>query len=248
MGSLIAHAVYGSKQLLRQPGAKVKLLLLVPVAQILPFFLMGGTFLRPADTEWFFYTNLAWGFIASCALQALVWTQMVISSARLDTLLLTDRGIIPWMLGFAGGLQAVYLLTTCVSSLVIALVLGFPVHALTLGITLATSIPVTMACMAFILGCEVKWGRILHIANLALDALMILSGVLFPIAALGAYIEPLTAVLPTAHLNEFLRGAGLEHLAFAGALALAFAALGLWWVHHATQQYKVLGLIGGDRG
>lgn len=247
MRNLFSHFVYGTLQLLRQPNAKVRLMLLIPIAQVLPILLMGSTFLPRESTEWFLYTNLAWGFMASCTLQAVVWTQTVINTARLDMLLLIDGGLWRWMIGFTVGLNAMFIFSTFLSTLVIAFVLGFPVQGALIMMTLAASIPVTLGSIAFILGCEIRWGRILHIVNGALDLLMIMSGVLYPVAALGSLFGTLSLALPTSHLNEFLRGGSSLHLAAALALAGVYAGIGLLWVERSVKRYRVTGLIGSGR-
>ncbi|MDO5092250.1 MAG: hypothetical protein Q4D79_02330 [Propionibacteriaceae bacterium] len=244
MSSLVVHFGYGTLQLLRQQNAKVRLMLLIPLAQVLPIFLMGSTFLPKENSEWFLYTNLAWGFMASCTLQALVWTQTVINTSRLDMLLLVDGGLARWMMGFTAGLNVLYIISTALSTVVIAFVLGFPVHALLIMITLVASIPVTLGSIAFILGCEIRWGRMLHIVNSALDLLMVFSGVLYPIAALGSIFGMVALFLPTAQLNEFLRGGGSWHLMAALGLAGVYSGIGLYWVRRSVAHYRVTGVIG----
>lgn len=242
--NLFIHFIYGVRQLLRQPSAKVRLLLLIPMAQILPFMLMGSAFLSRENTEWFLYTNLAWGFMSSCALQALIWTQTVINTGRLNMILLVDGGLIGWMVGFTAGLNALYIMSTCLSTILIAYILGFPVQAILVLITLAASVPVSLGSIAFILGCEIRWGRVLHVVNTGLDLLMILSGVLYPIMALGAVAGALSLVFPTSHLNEFLRGGASWHILAAFGLAGVYAGIGAFWVRTSVARYRVTGLIG----
>lgn len=244
MRNLLSHFVYGAIQLLRQPSAKVRLLLLIPLAQVLPIMLMGSAFLPLESTEWFLYTNLAWGFMASCAMQALVWTQVVINTGRLNMILLVDGGLVRWMVGFTAGLNALYIISTCLSTLLIACILGFPVQATLVLITLATSVPVSLGSIAFILGCEIRWGRVLHVVNSGLDLLMIMSGVLYPVTALGAVAGAFSQVFPTAQLNEFLRGGASWHLFAALGLAGAYAGIGALWVRASVARYRVTGLIG----
>ncbi len=244
MRNLLSHFGYGTLQLLRQPNAKVRLLLLVPVAQVLPVLLMGSTFLPRESTEWFLYTNLAWGFIASCALQALVWTQAVINTGRLDMILLVDKGLVGWLVGFTAGLNALYIMSTCLSTLLIAYVLGFPVQAIMVLLTLVASVPVSLGSIAFILGCEIRWGRVLHVVNSGLDLLMIMSGVLYPVTALGAVLGGLSQAFPTSQLNEYLRGGASWHLLAALGLAGLYAGIGALWVRTSVARYRVTGLIG----
>lgn len=245
MRNLALHLRYGTRQLLRQPSATVRLVLLVPLAQILPLLLMGSTFLTRQSAAWFLYTNLAWGFLSSCALQALVWTQTVINTARLDMLILVDGGLGGWLIGFTAGLNSLYIGSTCLSTLVIALLLGFPIQALLVFATLTASVPVSIGVIAFICGCELRWGRVLHVANSALDVVMIASRVLYPVVALGSVVGALSQLLPTAQLNEFLRGGSSLHLIAALVLAVVFAGIGLVWVRRSVAHYRVTGLIGG---
>lgn len=245
MRNFFLHFSYIIRQLLRQPNARVRLVLLVPVAQIMPILLMGSAFLSQENAEWFLYTNLAWGFVSSCALQALVWTQTVINTSRLDTLLLVDGGICGWLIGVTAGLNALYIASTCLSTLVIAFILNFPFQAVLIFVTLAASVPVSMGIIAFILGCELRWGRILHIVNTALDITLIMSGVLYPVMALGAVVGTLAQVFPTTQLNEYLRGGPAWHLIAALALAFMFAGVGMVWVRQAVRRYRVTGLVGG---
>lgn len=244
MRNLLSHCVYGTLQLLRQRGAKVRLLLLIPIAQVLPVLLMGSAFLPRESTEWFLYTNLAWGFIASCAMQALVWTQTVINTGRINMILLVDGGLVAWMVGFTAGLNALYIMSTCLSMLLIAYILGFPIQAVLVLLTLAASIPVSLGSIAFILGCEIRWGRVLHVVNSGLDLLMIMSGVLYPVTALGAVAGGLSQAFPTAQLNEFLRGGATWHLLAALGLAGVYAGIGALWVRRSIARYRVTGLIG----
>ncbi|RTE50371.1 hypothetical protein [Actinobaculum sp. 352] len=240
----LIHFRYSLRQLFRQPGSASRLLLFVPLSQILPILLMGSAFLSAEQANWFFYTNLAWGFISSCALQALVWLQMVVNSARLDMLLLLDGGVIAWAFGFTAALNAMYITSTAISTLLIGVALHYPLQALQVLVVMLASVPVSIGVICLILGAELRWGRVFHIVNSGLDAVLILAGVMYPLTTLGPILGNAARLLPNAWLNEFLRGGKPAELVIALALAGLFALVGAWWARRCVAAYRTNGVIG----
>lgn len=244
MTAVFTHASYSLRQLTRQPSIWTKMLAVLPLTEVLPFLLLGSAFLTHDEMNAFFYTNLVWSFIAACVVQCLVWFQLMTQTSRLDIVLMADGGVTAWVVGFSLGVSGLYLMSTSLACAVIALVLGYQLHAGLLLAAMVLSVPVSMALVAFVLGLELYFTRIFHLINMSLDGLQVVSCVIYPLAALTAILRPAAVLSPVTWLNEVLRGGGSWPMLWAVLLSVALLGSSFVWIQVSLERYRTIGASG----
>lgn len=245
MRQLLTHAHYSALINARQPGIWTKLLLVVPVMEVLPLLFLGRSYLDDAAQQPFVMTNMVWAFFTAVVIQCLVSIQGLTAGGRLDTYLHSDGSPLWMLIGFACGVCGLYLLSTLISLTVLSLVVGLPLTVWRMLGYALLSVPISLAGVLLVYGCELRFHRTFHVINLILDAFLIVSCVLWPLSSFSAIVRPLAALSPVTQLNEFIRRSSLTSLGWAFALSFVFVALGVWWVLSSTRNYREHGNLGG---
>lgn len=244
MGTFRAHLRYALLLNSRTPGIWTKLLVTVPVMEVLPYLFMGHAFLPESDLSGYLYANMLWSFFSTVVIQCLVALGGLSQGGKLDLFLLSDGSIVPWLCGYATGVCVLFLASTAIVCGALGVLLGYPVHAAAmLGLSLL-SLPVTLALVFLVFGIEIRWGRTFHVINLALDVLQVLSCVAYPLAAMGA-LAPLAAVSPITWLNEFARTWAPDAILLALAISAAVLIVSVLWVRRSVRAYRTYGRFGG---
>jgi hypothetical protein len=241
----LIHGAYGVRQLSRQPAAWPKTLVFVPLSEVLPFLLLGTAFLARVDLVGFFYANLVWFFVASVVVQCLVWFQIVTTPARFDIVLMARGGLLSWVFGFALGVAAFYGLSAAIACGILAFVLGYPLQASGLLAALLLATPTALALVALTLGLELRFGRVFHLVNLALDGLQVVSCVLYPLSLILAVLRPVAVLSPLTWLNEYLRRSSGWALLAAAAISAVMIAGSTWWIQASVRRLRQHGTAGG---
>lgn len=238
-----AHLLYGCKLNLRTPGIWLRVVLTVPLMEVLPYLLMGRAFLPEAELTGYLYANMLWSFVASVVLQCLVALQGLTGAGKTDLFLMADGDLVPWLSGYSASVGVLYLGSTLLACGVLGLVLGYPLSALALLALAVCSIPVTLSLVFLVFGIELRWGRTFHVINLSLDVLQVFSCVAYPLAALGA-LMPLAALSPVTWINEYVRGFGPTSLLWAFGISAVLLALSVAWVRRSERTWRVTGKLG----
>lgn len=243
--NIVVHIRYGLLINSRQPGLWSRLLAIVPVMQILPYLLMGYSFLPSEQLDAYLYTNMIWSFFVGVTMQCLVSIGGITRGTRLDIILLADGGVLPWLVGYSLSVGIVYLVSSLLSSMALGLLLRYPVHAVMMLIFALLSIPVTMSVVFFVFGLEIRFHRTFNLVSMALDVMQILSCVLFPLAALGTLVGSVARLSPVTWLNEFVRGLRPFDLLVAFVMSGALFMFSALWVHASVRRYRISGKNGG---
>lgn len=246
MNQLSAHLSFGIAQQWRQPLAALRLLVLLPFAEVLPLLLLGTAFLTPTHAEALFMTNVVWVFVTATVIQAVVWTETLLTGDRLDAVLLSDQSLLPWLVGTCLSVNALYAVSTGLVCALVAVLVGYSVTWLLLpACALSAVVGLSLASVAVAL--RLRFGPIFHLINAGLDVLKVLSCVLYPLTALAAIAQPVAGLSPVTHLNEFLRTTSWTPLGTALLLAAGLAGLALFGLHRATIRYQVTGDVVRER-
>lgn len=244
MPAVLTHARYSFLQLTRQPSVWPKVLVLVPVTEVLPYLFLGAAYVGSARLDAFFYTNLVWSFLASTTIQCLVWFQLVARTSRFDVVLLARGGLPGWTVGFTVAVGSMYLVSTALSCTVLALVLGYRVQALALLLAMVVALPCALALVTVSLALELAFSRTFHLVNVGLDGLQVLSCVLYPLSAMVALLRPAAVLSPVTWLNEYLRDARPAAAVLGLVIAAAMVAAAFGSMRLAVRRYAVLGTAG----
>lgn len=246
MSRFWAHLWFGIAQQWRQSLAALRLLVLLPFAEVLPLLLLGAAFLTPAQAEVFFMTNVVWVFVTATVIHAVVWTEALLTGDRLDAVLLSDQSLVPWLVGTCLSVNALYAGSTGLACVVVAVLVGYSVTWVLLpACVLSAVVGVSLASVAVAL--RLRFGPIFHLINAGLDVLKVLSCVLYPLTALAAIAQPVAALSPVTHLNEFLRTTSWIPLGVALLLAVGFAGVSFFGLHRATIRYQITGDLVRER-
>ncbi|MDR2930867.1 MAG: hypothetical protein LBV06_08210 [Propionibacteriaceae bacterium] len=247
VAQILTHGRFAFLQVWKDKSMWLKVLLMLPLAEVLPLLLVGRAFLSYDQLQAFLFTNLAWCFVASVIMQCLYVFQSVTQSAKLDLLIAADGGLAGWVVGYCGMTSLVYMASAAVSCGLLGLGLGYPVSPAALLVAIGLVVPAVLALMAVVLGLCLRWARILHLVNSTLDVLQVLACVMYPLAALPAILRPAAVLTPLMWVNQYLwTGQGWTLLVALGlclvALVAAFA-----WMRRCVARYRRLGNMGRSR-
>lgn len=221
------------------------MLVLIPLSELLPFLLLGSAFLSGEQLNAFFYANLAWGFLAACVIQCLVFFQVLTQTSRLDVVIPAAGGVLAWIAGYTLAVAVLYLASTAVSCALLAFVLGYELHATTMLGAMLLAVPVSFGLVSVVLGLELAYGRVFHLVNVGLDCLQVVSCVLYPASALAALLRPAAFLSPVTWLNEFLRSGAGSALAVSALLCLGLGGVSVLWIGASLRRYASSGSVRG---
>ena len=94
MKSLFAHMRYSLTMNARQPGIWLRVLVVVPLMEVLPLLFLGRAYLESDTQNFFLYTNMVWAFFTAVVIQCLVSIQGLAGGGRLDTFLHSEGSVI----------------------------------------------------------------------------------------------------------------------------------------------------------
>lgn len=241
MKPIAVHIRYSLLQLIRQPSIIPRILVFVPLSEVLPFLLLGSAFLDGNQLDSFFYTNLVWGFIASTTMQCMIWFGMITRTSRFDIAIMSPGGLPAWIVGFTVAVSVLYLVSTGLACVILAFALGYQVQALSLLVVMVLVIPTSLAIVAIALSIELLYSRVFHLVNVGLDMLQVISCVLYPLSVIHSLLFPLAILSPVTWVNEFLRTASASSLAIGTLIMTGFIILSIGTVNRSLQRYQING-------
>jgi len=244
MRQVVTHGMYAFLQIWKDKSMWMKVILVVPLSEVLPLLLVGRAYLPPDHTEAFLFTNVVWCFVASTVMQCLYVFQAITQSAKLDLLISADNGLTSWVMGYGGMTSLIYLVSTGVSCSLISLGLGYHFHVQEILLLVVLAIPVVLALMAVVLGLGLRFARIFHLINACMDVLQVLACVMYPLAALPALLKPIAVLTPLTWLNEYLWTRHLWTLIPAAGLCVIALVVSFWWMNRCVQRYRRVGDMG----
>ena len=246
MRSLFAHMRYSLTMNARQPGIWLRVLVVVPLMEVLPLLFLGRAYLESDTQNFFLYTNMVWAFFTAVVIQCLVSIQGLAGGGRLDTFLHSEGSVIPWLSGYTGGVCCFYLFSSLVSVFALGFALGFPVVVWQMLGYALLAVPTSLGCVYLVYGFEVRFNRTFHFINLLLDALVIFSCVLWPLNTFAGITRIAAQISPLTHLNEFIRTSNPSHALLGILVSFIFLLFGVAWVKRSTKKYQVDGAFGGS--
>ncbi|MGL5718111.1 MAG: hypothetical protein ACRCXT_18160 [Paraclostridium sp.] len=209
---VFSHMIHTMKPYIRDKSIWIKMILVIPINTVLPYFFMTKAFCNPDEITAIFYTNLAWSYLYFSVIESFLSKEMIISSHKINNLFISPSNIYDWIIGQTIGINLFYTCTIFISAFLTSIVGGITINYKFIILIFIIAYITSFSLNMFVFSLQLYFNRAFHILNFSMDVIQTLSCVLYPLTAMPVLLKGISILIPITWSNEFLRGNDLYTL------------------------------------
>jgi ABC-type multidrug transport system permease subunit len=138
--------------------------------------------------------------------------QTVITSHKLNNLLMSPSKIYEWVIGQTVGINLFYTCTIFISASLVSLIGGVEISLMSLILIFALAYTTSFSFNMLVFALQLNFDRAFHTLNFSMDIIQFLACVMYPLSVIPMYLKGFSAVIPITWSNELLRTHELHNL------------------------------------